>query len=131
MDLYVSVPTARNFVVVDDAVPGGLEPVNRELATASTVDADEAEDAFPPDSYCFQYDDWKSFSLTRWSFDNRELRHDSARFNSEYLPAGRYRLSYVAQAISAGEFTILPLRAEEMYDPDVYGRGLPGALIVE
>src|SRR5690606_32994041 len=30
VDLYVSLPTARNFVVVDDPVPGGLEPVNRD-----------------------------------------------------------------------------------------------------
>lgn len=37
VDLYVLLPTARNFVVIDDPVPGGLEPVNRDLATASTV----------------------------------------------------------------------------------------------
>ena len=43
VDLYVSLPTARNFVVVDDPVPGGLEPVNRDLATASEVDAEKGE----------------------------------------------------------------------------------------
>ena len=43
VDLYVSVPAARNFVVVDDAVPGGLEPVNRELATSSVIDANKGE----------------------------------------------------------------------------------------
>jgi uncharacterized protein YfaS (alpha-2-macroglobulin family) len=53
VDLFVSLPTARNFVVVDDPVPGGLEPVDRQLATASTVDADEAVDRYPPDSYYF------------------------------------------------------------------------------
>ena len=35
VDLYVSIPAPRYFVVVDDPVPGGLEPVNRELATSS------------------------------------------------------------------------------------------------
>ena len=59
------------------------------------------------------------------------MRHDSARFYSDYLPAGRYLLSYVAQVIAPGEFTVLPLYAEEMYDPDVFGQGLPGALRVE
>ncbi len=130
VDLFVALPAARNFVVVHDPVPGGLEPVNRQLATASTVDADEAIDNFPPDSYYFAYDDWRSFNWTRWSFYHRELRHDSARFYSDYLPGGRYHLSYVAQAIASGEFTVLPLRAEEMYDPDVYGRGLPALLSV-
>lgn len=130
VDLFVSLPTARNFVVVADPVPGALEPVNRELATASTVDADEAVDRLPPDSYYFQYDDWQSYAWTRWSFHHRELRHDAARFYSDYLPGGRYHLSYVAQAIATGTFTVLPVRAEEMYDPDVYGRGLPAVLEV-
>ena len=43
VDLYVSIPAARNFVVVDDPVPGGLEPVNRDLATASEVDAKKGD----------------------------------------------------------------------------------------
>jgi uncharacterized protein YfaS (alpha-2-macroglobulin family) len=131
VDLYVSLPAARNFVVVDDPIPGGLEPVNRDLATASTVDADAAVHEYPPDAYYFEYDDWRSYAWTRWSFYHRELRHEAARFFSDYLPAGRYHLSYVAQAIAPGEFTALPLRAEEMYDPDVYGRGLPATLVVD
>ncbi len=131
VDLFVTLPAPRNFVVVEDPVPGGLEPVNRDLATASTVDADKAQFEFPADSYYRAHDDWRHYAYTRWSFYHQELRHDSARFYSEYLPAGRYHLSYVAQVIVPGEFTVLPLHAEEMYDPDVYGQGLPGKLVVE
>jgi uncharacterized protein YfaS (alpha-2-macroglobulin family) len=131
VDLYVSLPAARNFVVVDDPIPGGLEPVNRDLATASTVDADKARMEFPPDAHFFEYDDWYGYGVTRWSFYHQELRHDSARFYSDYLPAGRYLLSYVAQVIAPGRFAMLPVKAEEMYDPDVFGRGLPGTLVVE
>ncbi len=131
VDLFVRLPAPRNFVVVDDPIPGGLEPVNRDLATASTVDADKAQFEFPPDSYYRTRDDWRHYAYTRWSFYHQELRHDSARFYSEYLPAGNYHLSYVAQVIVPGEFTVLPLHAEEMYDPDVYGLGLPGKLVVE
>ena len=130
VDLYLSVPAPRNFVVVDDPVPGGLEPVNRDLATASTVDADKAAPEFPPDAFYHEYDDWRFFSFTRWGFYHQELRHDSARFYSEYLPAGRYHLSYVAQVIAPGTFAALPVHAEEMYDPDVYGQGLGGTLQV-
>src|SRR5690606_12464533 len=39
VDLFVSLPAARHFVVVDDPVPGGLEPLNRDLANVSQVDA--------------------------------------------------------------------------------------------
>lgn len=131
VDLYVVLPAPRSFVVVDDPLPGGLEPVNRDLATASTVDAGKAADSLPPDSFYHRFDDWQWFSATFWSFYHRELRHDRARFYSEYLSAGRYHLSYVAQVIAPGKFAALPTHAEEMYDPDVFGRGALGTLEVE
>ena len=130
VDLFVDVPAARNFVVVDDPVPGGLEPVNRELATASTVDADQGEFAAAGGSFWFKYGDWSEYGVALWDFYHRELRHDSARFYADYLPAGHYHLSYAAQAIASGEFSSSPAKAEEMYDPDVYGKSLPGQLIV-
>jgi len=128
VDLYLSLPAARNFVVVDDPVPGGLEPVNRQLATASTVDADQAKMIYAKQAFWYRHNDWRSYGYSRWSFYHQELRHHAAQFYSEYLPAGRYHLSYVAQAIAPGEFTVLPTRAEEMYDPEVFGQGVPGIL---
>ena len=123
VDIYVSLPAARNFVVVNDPVPGGLEPVNRDLATASTVDADQGDFEPADGSWWFTHGDWRAYGVSRWSFYHRELRHDSARFYSEYLPAGNYHLSYAAQTVAPGTFTALPVRAEEMYDPDIYGQG--------
>jgi uncharacterized protein YfaS (alpha-2-macroglobulin family) len=131
VDLFVSLPTARNFVVVDDPVPGGLEPVNRDLATASTVDADQGTFKAAGGSWWFRFSDWSSYGVSRWSFYHQELRHNAARFYSEYLPAGNYHLSYTAQAIATGEFVVMPVQAEEMYDPDVYGQGVAGVLEVE
>ncbi len=131
VDLYVSLPAARNFVVVDDPVPGGLEPVNRDLATASTVDAAKAQHKHADGAFWFRHGDWREYGFSRWSFYHKELRHHAARFYSEYLPAGRYHLSYVAQAIAPGEFSVLPTHAEEMYDPDVYGKAVPAVLQVE
>ena len=66
--------------------------------------------------------DWRDFNASFWSFYHKELRHDSARFYSEYLPQGNYHLSYVAQAIAPGSFIVMPTHAEEMYDPDVFGQ---------
>jgi uncharacterized protein YfaS (alpha-2-macroglobulin family) len=130
VDLYISLPAARNFVVVDDPVPGGLEPVHRDLATTSKVDADKAIIPHAQASFWFRYSDWRAFGYTRWSFYHKELRHHAVRFYSEYLPAGRYHLSYVAQAIAPGEFAVLPLRAEEMYNPETYGQSAPATLRV-
>ena len=122
VDLYLSVPAARNFVVVDDPVPGGLEPVNRDLATTSEVDARKADFVASGGSFWFKYNDWIDFDTSRWSFYHQELRHDSARFYSDYLPPGNYHLSYAAQAIATGSFSTMPTMAQEMYDPDVYGK---------
>lgn len=131
VDLYVDLPTARNFVVVDDPVPGGFEPVNRDLATTAQHEADLAGEQFAGGSYWHRYRDWREYGIDFWSFYHRELRHDSARFYSEYLPPGRYHLSYMTQAIAPGEYQILPPHSEEMYHPDIFGKGTPARLIVE
>jgi len=104
--------------------------VNRELATASAVDADKAEMEMDGGSWWFQFSDWKGYGAERWSFYHKELRHDRAVFYSDYLPAGNYHLSYTAQAIAEGSFAHMPVHAEEMYDPDVFGKGVMGQLDV-
>jgi uncharacterized protein YfaS (alpha-2-macroglobulin family) len=130
VDLFISLPTARNFVVVNDPIPGGLEPVDRDLATASVVDAVKGAFDAAGGSWWFRYSDWSSYGVSRWSFYHRELRHGAALFYSEYLPAGNYHLSYTAQAVAPGEFIALPVKAEEMYDPGIYGQGVPAKLKV-
>ena len=68
--------------------------------------------------------------MTFWSFYHKELRHHAAMFFSDYLPAGNYHLSYVSQAIASGEFAVMATHAEEMYNPEVYGKGVPASLKV-
>ena len=131
VDLYLSLPAARNFVVVDDPVPGGLEPVSRDLATASTVDADKGAFEAAGGSFWYRRTDWREYGVSLWSFYHKELRHHAARFYSEYLPAGHYHLSYTAQAIAPGEFAVMPVHAEEMYNPDTFGQGVPAVLRLE
>ena len=121
VDLYVSVPAAREFVVVDDPVPGGLEPVDRNLATSSTRDVKAGGFQAAGGAYWFNFDDWEDYGVQFWDFYHQELRHDSARFYADYLPGGHYHLSYSAQAIATGTFVVQPSKVEEMYDPDVFG----------
>jgi len=122
VDLYVTLPTARNFVVVDDPIPGGFEAVNTDLANNSKVDAAQGAFQAAGGSIWAKYTDWSEYDFSFWSFNHKELRHEAARFYSDYLPPGHYHLSYVAQAIGAGDFTVMPTLAAEMYDPDIYGK---------
>ncbi|MEY3219962.1 MAG: hypothetical protein RIT27_1319 [Pseudomonadota bacterium] len=128
VDLYVTIPTARNFVVVNDPIAGGFEPVNTQLATASQNDAEQAKSHFAGGSLWFTNKDWHEYGLELWSFYHQELRHDSAQFYADYLAAGKYHLSYMVQVISSGEFYVPPTHVEEMYNPDVYGKSLPALL---
>lgn len=122
VDLFVRVPAPRSFVVVDDPLPAAFEAVNRELATSSDADADKAKNDLPgASSFYFNFDDWHSYGVDLWSFYHRELRQDSVRYYSEYLPAGNYHLNYVAQVIAEGTFFAPPARAFEMYRSETYG----------
>lgn len=125
VDLFLSVPSARNFVVVNDPVPGGFEPVNRDFANTSSIDAEEGAFRAAGGSHFYKFSDWQEFLSSPWAFHFVEMRHKAVRFYSEYLPPGNYRLSYTAQAIASGEFASAGAFAEEMYDPDVHGKSVP------
>lgn len=130
VDLYIGMPAARYYVVVEDPVAGALEPVNRDLATASRSDA-EHENTFAADAYFHQQGGWTGYASGFWSFYHRELGHTAVRFYSEYTGAGYYHLSYVGQAIATGIFNIPPATAEEMYMPEVCGNSTPHELRVQ
>ena len=131
VNLFVRIPQPRYFVVINDPIPGGLEPVNRELGTSSTTDTEQRGFVGASTSLWFTTPKWITFAESRWSFYHRELRHTAARFYSDFLEAGNYHLSYVTQAIAPGEFVAPATHAEAMYDPDIFGESTSVTLKVE
>ena len=144
VDMFISVPAAGNFVVVDDPLPGGLEAVNRDLATSSMGDAgkkgvmpqndsnSQGGNAWPPKGSRWNDGTFRDrYSVSQWYFYHREMGHDGVRYYADHLPPGRYVLSYTAQAIARGSFAALPAQILEMYDPDVFGKSVEKTLIVE
>ncbi|MDD3817040.1 MAG: alpha-2-macroglobulin family protein [Thiovulaceae bacterium] len=125
IDLFVSLASPKYFTVLNDYVPGGLEPINADLATSSQNDAQSSDADMPADSRWHARDAYRGFGGYYDGFYHKELRHDVARFYADYLPAGDYHLSYTAQAIASGSFSVMPAHAEEMYDPDVFGKTVP------
>jgi uncharacterized protein YfaS (alpha-2-macroglobulin family) len=121
--LVVSAASARPYVVVSDAIPGGFEPVNRELATTSQID----DKAFGADPVQGGYDFEHEFK----EFYHHDIRHDFARYYSDFYSGRQVVLTYIMQAIAPGTFSAEPAHAEELYDPDVYGNSLPAKFTVK
>ena len=129
-DLFLSVPAERHFVAVRDPMPGGLEPINSDLANNGQSLKIADNDHPSADSYYYKKRNWQGFSYSPWGFYHKELGHDAVTFYSDYVAKGEYHLSYLSQAIATGEFLQQVVHAEEMYHPDVYGKGLSSKLII-
>ena len=131
------------MVVVEDPLPAGLESVDFDLRTTalslqragsgySVGDNDPyggySLDSGPPDDdygygyYGYGYD--VDYSGEWWwtPFYHREDRDDRVLLFADELPAGVHHYEYLAQAVTPGTFVVGPLRAEEMYNPETFGR---------
>ncbi|HKU62736.1 MAG TPA: alpha-2-macroglobulin family protein [Gemmatimonadales bacterium] len=137
--LKVKVPAERHFVVLDDALPAGLEAVDLSLRTVGGVPGPGAADTASADPgengereggepYRWAYGMWDA---GWWSpFDHRELRDDRVVYAATVLWKGEYTASYLARATTPGRFTRPPAHAEEMYNPAVYGESDGGTFTV-
>lgn len=120
--LYLDIRDQRDFVIVDDPVPGFLQPINLRLAKTNAFEVQPAvtEDytELTPEGVTGR---WQTLGSSRFGFYNREIGNDSVRFASDFLQSGRYRLHWAGRVISTGEFSARPAHAEAMYSPEIYG----------
>jgi hypothetical protein len=100
--LSVRFDQAMTYVIVEDPLPAGLEPIDTSLATTSQQFQGNRQD---------------------WIWSHVELRDDRVALFATWLPDDRtYTYTYQARVTTAGTFTALPLQAYAMYSPDVIGR---------
>jgi hypothetical protein len=134
--LRLTVPTSRQFVVLDDALPAGLEAVDLSLRTASALPGPGSvmpvapidQSGRAPSDAPWRYGRWDS---GWWSaFDHREIRDDRVVYSATVLWPGTYSATYVARATIQGRFIRPPAHAEEMYNPAVNGRSDGGTFTV-
>jgi uncharacterized protein YfaS (alpha-2-macroglobulin family) len=136
-DLVIVTPSPREFVVIDDPLPAGLEAIDANLATtAAWLRVPESGDSFSDSAFCgddCDPDDVEdalahgSAFLDSWY--RRETRDDRVVFFVDHMAAGMYHYRYLARATTFGKFVVPPTKAEEMYTPEVFGR--TGASLVE
>jgi uncharacterized protein YfaS (alpha-2-macroglobulin family) len=105
----------RIFVAVTDPIPAGTEPVESWFATTAT---DLAEAQAKNDR---EGDDWMSW-WEHGGFDHVERHDDRVTLFATRLSEGMHEFTYMVRATTAGTFITAPTSAEEMYEPEVFGR---------
>ncbi|MGC9468635.1 MAG: Ig-like domain-containing protein [Anaerolineae bacterium] len=114
--LTVIVPRQRNYVVLEDFYPAGMEPVDPTLQT-------EQQGTEPV----------TTSEGRRWwwrGFDHAELRDERGAFYASRLSAGTYEVRYYLRAAVPGDYKVMPATISEMYFPEVWGRTAGGAFRV-
>ena len=108
--------------------PGGLEPVNLSLKTEfiPPFNSSELVEILSNSEFYKEYEEASS-----WNFRYRELGLQNVRYFANRLNRGKHHLLWLGQAISAGEFTVLPTHVEEMYRPVMFGKSEPWILTVK
>ncbi|MBZ0277058.1 MAG: hypothetical protein K8I60_12990, partial [Anaerolineae bacterium] len=112
--LTVNVPQDVYYFALEDAIPAGLEVLDRSLLTTAQASYDpQRECLFADDPYWY----WRA-----WYFDRTELRDKGAVLYADFLPKGTYIYTYRVRAVTPGRFQTLPAVGYTFYDPDVFGR---------
>lgn len=129
--LRVTVASDRQFVVLEDPLPAGLEPVDLSLRTTALAPFVTAETEAGRASADRDDDDaprWQAWLYGRWEngwwspWEHKALHDDKVVYFARKLWAGSYGASYVARATTPGTFVRPPAHAEEMYNPALQGR---------
>jgi uncharacterized repeat protein (TIGR01451 family) len=119
----VIAPADRNYVVIEDLLPAGLEPVDVRLRTIDPalkvkLDAERVQAAQrQAGGYVAP---WFGWYYSPWQ--QADLRDDRAVLSADHLPKGVYEYVYYARATAPGDFFVAPAHAEETYFPEVFGR---------
>jgi alpha-2-macroglobulin len=131
-------PAWRYHVALVDPLPAGLEPLNPALATTQSIPRDSDDDPDSPQARRGA----KGTSHARgprgsmpwwWSrawYEHQNLRDERVEAFASLLWDGVYSYTYVARATTPGEFVVPPAKAEEMYDPETFGRSAGDRVIV-
>ncbi|MBF8259015.1 MAG: large extracellular alpha-helical protein, partial [Actinobacteria bacterium] len=114
------------YVVLDDPLPAGLMAINSALKTEEHPQGRREEER----GYWNYWDDeWGAY---RFQPNHFELREDRVlAFRDRIWWGGKFRYSYFARAVLAGEFVLPSTKVQLMYEPDVAGYTPVGKLVIE
>jgi uncharacterized protein YfaS (alpha-2-macroglobulin family) len=121
-------PARRYHVALVDPLPAGLEALNPELAVTEKL-PDESTEAGISTSGSGISDVYRYWRGT-W-YEHQNLRDERAEAFTSLLWEGEHIYTYFARATTPGLFVVPPTKAEEMYEPETFGRGQSDRVRVE
>ncbi len=113
--LTLELTKERRWVALTDPLPAGFEPVESWFATSAAALAKHQ------DNQGDVSDDWFAW-WRRGGFDHVERYDDRVQLFATRLSEGRHQFTYIVRATTGGVFRTAPAHAEEMYEPEVFGR---------
>lgn len=128
----VVVPQQRNYVLAQDFLPAGLEPIDTRLDIVDPALIAELErerrqllqEGDAPEYWApwhwWYYDPWRQV----------DFRDDRVELHAERLPGGVHQYIYFARATVPGTYFVAPAHVAEGFFPDVFGRSDSGLFVV-
>jgi hypothetical protein len=107
----IRVSGEKTYAAVVDPIPAGCEILNEYLQTSRS--------------------DTQQPSDNSWYFTHKEPYDDRMQCFADHLPTGEHQLIYVLRATSKGTFSVPALKAEEMYNPEVFGTTVGATFTIE
>lgn len=111
--LNVIVPNEMHYVQIYDPLPAGAEGIDPNLTTNAQIGTRPSINRTNPLRYGWGW----------WWFSTTEFRDEAVVLYADYLPAGTYEYVYTMRAGVEGTYNVIPPSVQEVYFPDVYGRG--------
>ncbi len=115
VELAVTTSDLHHWVVIEDPLPAGFEPVYPTREEMSSR-------AYWSPRLNHRRGSYLGDTLP---VDHAEYHHDRVLFFCDEIRPGTYTIRYRVRTLTAGEFHAGPAIAEEMYDPEVFGRSEP------
>lgn len=110
--LKLQVTAEKNYLAIDDPIPAGCEIQDSALQTTRQQDPQRR-------------------GGNSWYFNHVEAYDDRLQVFADLLPAGSYEFTYTVRATAAGTFLAPGAKAEEMYNPEVFGTSRADTIRVE
>lgn len=107
VQLTVQLDQPRAYMLVEDQLPGGLRAINEQIAS---------EQLGMP-GYLYPNVNWGELG-----YNYKEIREDRVTFFVTDMPAGVWQISYLARAVTPGDYVALPAEAYAMYNLEQWGR---------